>query len=209
MVDLVNLIRSKLDRLEGKIDLLTESAASLKNQVSSLEKEEELLTLVSAVYRSLIDKEVNEGVKTVSTLMTNALQVVFEDQSLSVDTEIDIQRGKVSLDFLTNQKSADMEVSSSSCEDTFGGSVLSVQSILLRIALILKRQLRPILFLDETLPAFDSNYVTNVATFLSDLCKQFDMDILVVTHNQALFDAADRSYKIVKRNDEAWFERVK
>jgi ABC-type lipoprotein export system ATPase subunit len=92
--------------------------------------------------------------------------------------------------------------------DTFGGSVVTLQSILLRTIIILRRGLRPVLFLDETLPAVDSNYTANIAVFLSDLCKKLGMDILVVTHNPTLFEMADNRYKIVRKNGESWFEKV-
>ena len=83
-----------------------------------------------------------------------------------------------------------------------------MQSILLRIIIILRRGLRPVLLLDESLPAFDGNYVSNMGHFLSVLCQRLGMDILLVTHNPALVESADKGYRIIRKNGEARFEEI-
>jgi ABC-type sulfate/molybdate transport systems ATPase subunit len=65
------------------------------------------------------------------------------------------------------------------------------------------------LVLDETLPAFDANYVQNMGVFLSRLCARLKMDILLVAHNPAFVDAADHAYKISKRGGAARFEKIR
>jgi hypothetical protein len=164
--------------------------------VSSLEKEEEILDLTLALLRSLIDTEVTEGVKAVEELLTEGLNAVFEDQDLKVRAEVDIQRGKVSVEFLTIQTQANGTVTEAPCIDAFGGAVSTVQSILLRVIVILKRGLRPVLFLDETLPAFDSSYVHNMGNFLRNLCNKLGVDMLLVSHNQAMLEAAEHAYRL-------------
>ena len=73
----------------------------------------------------------------------------------------------------------------------------------------MRRGLRPVLLLDESLPAFDANYVTNMGSFLSTLCKRLNVDILLVSHNSAMVDAADKAYRIVKKDGHAKFEVLK
>jgi ABC-type thiamine transport system ATPase subunit len=179
------------------------------SEIASLEDDEELLILVSALFRKLIDQEVTEGVRAVERLQTEGLQAVFDDLDLSVKANIEESRGKISVELVTVQKQANGDVHEGLAKDDFGGSVLTVQSVLLRVIIMLRRGLRPLLLLDESLPAFDANYIANMGKFLSELCSRLNIDILMVTHNPALFEAADRSYKIVRKKGESVFVRVR
>ena len=85
---------------------------------------------------------------------------------------------------------------------------MTVQSVLLRIIVLLRRDMRPLLLLDESLPAFDAHYVTNMGRFLSLLCKRVGMDILLVSHNPALVEAADKAYTIQIKDGASIFKEV-
>lgn len=204
----ITSLRSKLDRVVGQRDALTLRVSKVKDDITRLEAEERLADMSANLLRLLIDKEVSIGVKAVEELLTEGLQAVFDDQNLSVRADVDVQRGKVSVDFITVQKHSDGTVTEGLSREAFGGAVTTVQSVLLRLIVTLRRGLRPIAFLDETLPAFDSNYVHNMATFLRTLCNRLDMDILLVSHNPAMVEAADHAYRIQKVNGAASFKRL-
>lgn len=190
-------IRSNLDRLQGRRSALQSSLRQCQQEISRLENEEALLDLVVGLIQQLIDQEVKIGVQAVEQLQTEGLQAIFTDQDLRVRSEVDIQRGKVAVDLVTIQRHADGHEVDGVSGDSFGGAVTTVQSVLLRVIIILRRGLRPVLFLDETLPAFDHNYVINAGRFLSTLCARLDTDILLITHNPALVEAADHAYRAV------------
>jgi ABC-type dipeptide/oligopeptide/nickel transport system ATPase subunit len=193
--------------LKGKRDSLVQMRSNLIYEIDNLEADLLVLEQVVGIFQTLVDLEVKNGVAAVESILTDGLRSVFDDQDLSVKAELELSRGKVSVDLTTIQRHIQSVVEGSG-PDTFGGSVVTLQSILLRTIIILRRGLRPVLFLDETLPAVDSNYTANIAVFLSDLCKKLGMDILVVTHNPTLFEMADNRYKIVRKNGESWFEKV-
>ena len=209
MMERVSDLRSKVDRINGRRAVVQSSLRTVESEIKLLEQEEDLLNLVSAMFRSLIDQEVADGVKAVETLQTEGLQAVFDDQDLSVRASIEESRGKVSVELITVHTKPDGTTVEGLAKDDFGGSVLTVQSVLLRVIIMLRRGLRPLLLLDESLPAFDANYISNMGSFLSELCSRLGIDILMVTHNPALFDAADRSYRIVRKGGSSTFERVR
>ena len=202
-------VRSRLDRALGRRDALRIRLASLEADVLRLEAEESLADLSANLIRTLVDNEVTEGVQAVEELLTEGLAAVFEDQDLSVRAEVDVQRGKVSVDFLTVQKHADGTVTSGLCHQSFGGAVTTVQSVLLRMIITLRRGLRPVLFLDETLPAFDANYVHSMGRFLGLMCERLGFDVLLVSHNEAMVEAADRAYRIHKVDGAATFRLIR
>lgn len=209
MQDRVGALRSRLDRAQGLRDDLARRLSTLEGEVSTLEGEEELASMAAALIRTLIDNELTVSVHAVEELLTEGLHAVFTDQDLSVRAEMNVERGKVSVELLTVQKHPDGTVTEGLSREAYGGAVTTVQSVLLRIIVTLKRGLRPVLFLDETLPAFDANYVHNMGSFLRVLCDRLGVDILLVSHNPAMVEAADHAYRIVKADGVATFRRMR
>jgi len=203
----VTILRSQVDRVLGRRDGVQIKLGKVEDEIRVLEQEQLLLDLVAALLRRLVDQEVTIGIQAVEKLQTEGLQTVFEDQDLRIRAEVGEKQGKVSVDLLTVQRTGGLEVEGVS-NDVFGGAISTVESILLRIIIMFRRGLRPVLFLDEALPAFDSNYISNMGQFLSVLCSRLGMDILAVTHDPMLVEAADRGYRIVKHGNVARFEAV-
>ena len=201
-------LRSKVDRALALRDAAQERLEGTKSEIKRLENQEARFGLVAELFRKLIDMEVTTGVKAVEDLQSRGLQSVFTDQDLQVEAEVSVQRGKVSVDLATIHKRDDGLVVRGQSIDGFGGSVTTVQSVLLRVIVIIRRGLRPLLLLDEALPAFDSNYIVNVGKFLQALCKRVGLDILMVTQNIPLADSVGNGYRIVGRPNGAVFERL-
>jgi len=202
----VGHLRSQADRLTGARDAAVRRVGETRKSIRDLENEGELLALVQGIFRTLIDKEVTAGVEAVEKLMTEGLRTVFYDQKLSVESEVAISRGKVSVDLIVVHERQDGTIIKGVPNDAFGGAVATVMSVLLRIIVMKRRGLRPLLLLDETLPAFDGSYVQNMGEFLQLICERLDIDILLVTHNPALVDASNRAYRIVRTKSGARFE---
>jgi hypothetical protein len=205
----LSALQSQLSNLEGRRHVISSEVERLKVQVSSLAEEEVVCDLSTALIRQLIDREVSDAVRSVEELLTEGLRVVFDDQDLSVKAVVDVSRGKVSVDFMTQQRNSDGTTTTGLSREAFGGAVTTVQSILLRIIVTLRRGLRPIIFLDESLPAFDNHYVHNMGLFLKSLCAKMGFDILLVTHNPAMLESADHAYRISKVDGVANFKRLR
>lgn len=197
-----------LDRLEVLRDSDRNTLRKFERQVLELEAEEEVLSRVADLFRMLVDREVIDNAKTVEALLTEGLQAIFDDLDLSVRAETDIQRGKVSVDLITVQKHPNGVTTEGASTDAYGGSVSTVQSVLLRIVVLNRRGLRPLLLLDESLAAVAEHYVPRVGEFLRVLSERMGLDILAVSHNPALVEAATTAYRISKQNGKATFRRI-
>jgi ABC-type iron transport system FetAB ATPase subunit len=180
----------------------------VRKEIKLLEAEDELLDLVGGLFRTLIDSEVNENVQAVERLLTEGLQAVYEDMDLSVRANVEVQRGKVSVDLVTVQNQPDGSITEGGAMDAYGGSVTTMESVLMRIIVVLRRGMRPVLLLDESLGAIADHYVPNVGKFLALLCDRMGMDVLAVTHNPALVESAPKAYRIRKVNGAATFREV-
>jgi DNA repair exonuclease SbcCD ATPase subunit len=207
--DLLRLLTEETARILGRRDATRNGLKEAQVSVRALEERADLLDLVAALIRSLIDAEITEGVKAIETLQTEGVHAVFDDQEISVRADVEVLRGKVNVSLVTIQKQENGDNIEGVSLEGFGGAVSTVQSVLLRLALIFRRGLRPVLFLDESLPAFDERYVLNMAAFLKTLCARMGVDILLVTHNPILVEAADRAYRIRREHGHAAFQQIR
>jgi len=183
----------------GLRESLRRTEAAYLGEIQGLAAETEILDLVARLFQKLIDREVTASVTAVERLQVEGLQRIFTDQDIEVKSTVEVQRGKVSVSLTTIQH-LDKDNSIEGASDAaFGGSVTTVQSVILRITVLFRRGMRPVLFLDEALPAVDTTYVVNTGYFLRGLCARLGMDLLMVTHLTALEESADRSYRITNR----------
>lgn len=202
-------VRAAANKAMGLRDALDAQIAENDARIRELENEEELLDLVATLLRRLIDAEVTDGVKAVERLQTEGLREIFHDQGLSVRAEVEESRGKVSVTLLTGRERKDGTTVWGVADQSFGGSILTVQSILMRITVIYRRDMRHLLLLDETLVAVANKYVDRAARFLSSLCRRLGLDVLLITHDEAIVSAAHRAYFVSYVRDRAQFREVK
>jgi len=201
-------LRDDLNKVQTLRDAAVAHHSDIESQVSLLESSLEISERVGDLFRVLIDGEVVANAKTVEDLLTEGLQAVFDDLDLSVKSEIDVQRGKVSVELVTVQTESDGSVTEGSSIDAYGGSVSTVESVLLRVVVLTRRGLKPLLLLDESLGAVAEHYVPRVGQFLALLSDRLGLDILAVSHNPVLIDTAKTAYRIHK-GAEATFKKLR
>jgi ABC-type dipeptide/oligopeptide/nickel transport system ATPase subunit len=201
-------VQARANKALGLRDALDQQIEENQTEIKRLENEDELLELVASLIRQLIDGEVTDGVKAVEKLQSEGLQEIFYDQELSVRAEVSESRGKVSVSLLTQRKLKDGTVVEGIADQSFGGSVLTMQSILMRATVIFRRDMRPVLFLDETLAAVSNKYLDRAAKFLSKLCDRLDLDILLISHDEALINAAKHAYVVSDNGGKAKFRKL-
>ena len=204
----ISSLRSRIDHVRGRRDALRSLLDQTNAKIASLVEEERLLGFVSDLFRELIDAEIKSGVQITENLLSDGLSAVFYDQMLSVKAEVGVQRGKITVDLITSQMQENGQITEGIATEGFGGSVATVQSTLLRLIVAMRRKLRLVLFLDESLGALDEQYVERMGNFLRDLCEKLGVDILLITHNPPLVHAAHKAYRIKPHKDGAKFELI-
>ncbi len=208
-LDDLESLRSEFSRAEALRDSAVKRLTEAEARVIHLEGEISLLDKVADLFRVLIDQEVIDNAKTAQDLLTEGLQAVFDDLDLSVRSDVNIERGKVSVDLITVQKDTDGTTTEGLATDAYGGSVATVESVLLRLVVLTRRGLRPLLLMDESLGAVAERYVPRVGRFLALLSDRLGVDILVVSHNPVLVEAAKHAYRIQKKDGAATFKKIR
>jgi len=205
----IDALVSRFDRLEGTKRSVEREVSTIEGQIVNLTRRGQEGEMIVSLFRTLMDSEISDTILQIDQLLTEGMQVVFPNQNLSVKSEVEIVRGKVGINTKTIATYNDGSVIEGDSEDSFGGAINTVQSVLLRIFVILKRGLRPVLVMDETLAAIEGEYITQMASFLSTLCRRFGFDILLVTHDPRLVDCADHAYRIHNKDGRATYKQVK
>lgn len=177
-------------RIGLKREALSQQVESHKKDISTWREDILVLTKVEDLYKFLLNKYVHEYAESFSKIVTEGMQSIFHDQDISFEVDVTQKRGKVWVDFVTYHEGNRGQALSS-----FGGGIASVQSLLLRILVILKMNLAKYLVLDESLAALSEEYVENAGLFISKMCKDLDMNVLLITHNKSFLDYADNAYE--------------
>ena len=205
----MNDLVSRFYRLKTIKESSEKRIESLENEIAFLELEKDKKTEAGVILDSLAQDEVERGVSAYISLLEEGLKAIFPEQEVGLKAEIKRVRGKVAVNLKTTFKGEDgLEIEGDGM-DAFGGAVTTIQSLLLRISLILKRNLRPMLILDETFPAVDGDRVEILVDFLKILCSRLDMDILCITHDPTIAENCDIGYKITPTKDGAKLKRIK
>lgn len=186
---------STLEQIERDLISLEAARDTRKGDLQSVLEEEcslESTTLVrekaATVLQTFSDELMSSTVSRIESLVTAGLHDVFgQDHSFSL--EVDETRGQQIIRMVTQSGDVSGDVVS-----TFGGGVVKIEELILRVLGLLKLHLRPILILDESLEHVAAEYVPQAAAFLSSLCREFGIDILMVTHKREFMERADRVY---------------
>ena len=201
-------LRDRFLSLKTLKESTEKTISKLEEQIIELDNELILKQEANVLLDRISEDEVSKGIDTYVALLDEGLKAIFPEQEVGLKAEVDKLRGKISVRLKTTFKGSDgLEIESESM-DAFGGAVATIQSLLLRVALILKRDLRPLLILDETFAPVDENRIRLLVDFLKVLCERLGMDILCVSHNSILTENADIAYRIKPTANGAVFEKI-
>ncbi len=188
--------------LEGVYQGRKKQRESAKDTLTQLEKEKDILQKVEKVLKHLIDRLAKDDLSRMDKLVTYGLKTVFPDRNIRFRSQLD-ERGKkitVSLQTLYNDNVVDPSSKS---------SIQVIESFILRLICVLKLKRAPFLLLDEAFSALHADYIPNVSELINELATKLKMDILLVTQNPNLSEAAQNTYRISTRNTETRVEKIK
>lgn len=165
--------------------------AGIEAEIATLTRQVEVASKASIVLKALLHDMVEENLKSIDKLVTEGLRQVFHDQmDITFRSELVERNNQLQISFRTEQGPA-----VGTAMDSFGASVTVVESLLLRIIVILKTGLAPVLMLDESLAQVSDDYIEPLGRLIQSLCKDLGLTILLVTHQHEFQETADVVYK--------------
>ncbi len=186
-------VRSTVDRLNQQLDYESSTIVRIGRRIKELEDEK--AQLVKAV--GLIDRCIQiisaNGIGKIESIVSDGLRRVFNDSTLTLVVEKKSQaRGNVYRLLVQKDGGEPYDPMNS-----YGGGVVNVIALLLRLILIKRFKLAKLIVLDEQFNNVSAEYLPTVSALLKTLTDKHGYTILAVTHQPILADAADLVYQVV------------
>lgn len=166
-------------------------------------KENTFITREAANFVTAVARRVQESIEVgVSGVVGEALKAVFGDRSYGFRLKFksrtgDRGTGEAELSFLDADENPIDPMAS--C----GGGAVDVAAFALRVALwtITRPRTRPVMILDEPFRFLSRDLKPLAGGFLRELSAELGLQFIIVTHDQAIVEAADRVFRVTKGDD--------
>ena len=186
----ITQIKTLKDDRKSQIDQHTLKLQLLETRDQLLGDVNKLLQQCNVTSRDYVKEEVEK-------LTTQALRSIFEDPTLSFTINFVSKRNQIEAEFLLSRGS---QGSSDDILYTYGGGVVDVVSISLRIIISQLLQLKGPLILDEPGKNISAQFIENFGKFLDEISRAFNRQIILVTHNERLAGFATNRITVSQSN---------
>lgn len=175
-------VENRKGELQSRVSMIAREILDLEGEVVKLEA-------TSTILNELIHRLSVGDLAELERLITWGLRSVFELDygfKILVETKRNVKTFKFI--FLENGFEAEMT--------SIGGGVRTVIGLLLRLYVVAQLKAPKILFLDEYFHNLDEIRTPNFIQMVKTLCRDFQFDILAVTHYKAVLQALDTHYHL-------------
>jgi ABC-type uncharacterized transport system YnjBCD ATPase subunit len=191
----VREFRYRYEGRAGAARQLAQDGLRVQAEVDRLQGEVDLHAKVNSLLTSLGEQAQAQAQERLEQLVTRGLQVVFGSE-LSFHVVQSVKAGQVNTDFMIRSSFTDVTVDTPVMEARGGGMAAVVGFMVRLVVLLLTPRARRILFLDESFSHVSREYETRVAEFLREVAVRAGVQIVLSTHSDAYYDAADVRYRM-------------
>lgn len=143
----------------------------------------------------------------IEEIITSALNLVYGNE-YKVELIYDIKNNRSCVDIELVKTTSEYEVRR--LMNGFGGGVSDTISVPLRLLVLLaSREVDKICILDECYKHMDLERIEYVMGFLRDICRKLEIQIIMCSHHEAAFEAADCIYHVEDVDGVAKLEKYK
>jgi len=196
---LINMQR-RYNTAKGQRDLLEQQLADTEAQLAQARQDIVTWEQVQLLLGKVSEFARQQILQRIEATVTAALLAVFGEG----------YEFRIAMRTIGNQAAAEWQVVSqygdtevaASPEDARGGGITDVVSLALRLAmleLLRPRVEGPVIF-DEPAKMVSTEYAGNLAYFLKQYAAKTGRQVIMVTHNPQLAEAADRSYLVTQKD---------
>lgn len=179
------------DEILSQIDDIEIRAEEAARNVRVLDYVHELLKIIASKREARVRDRLE-------TLVTQALRIVFEDDSYSFFIEQSIKRDQASATLMLEKSDEDGNLFRTPIRGFHGGGVVDIiafvlNAIILKLVRPLRRQT---MWLDEPFSQVSKSYRPRVAEMLRWLHEETGLQFVIVTHEQEYISVADTVTRI-------------
>jgi hypothetical protein len=193
--DILNTLEYRIRRIKSYESTLTSIKSSIEpSEYEIKNKESELKTVQESAiyYKKSQDILYEKSVGSLRELINSALRYVFYDRNYEINIVIDDKRGTKNLSFFLKDLDNDFEVS---LKNGCGNGVRAVISAILKLFVLINNG-KEVLVLDEKYSFISASYVENLFVFLTKICEEKELRIVMITHDERFLGFSGKMYRV-------------
>jgi len=193
-------VESFLDELKGQEAVLLHSINEENTKIIGFNEfiegatsRLELMAMAQSFLQKLVDLVSKKNIIRINELVNSALTTIFYDMDITFAIRQKIKRNMNTYMIIISKDGVEGNVNS------FGGGVIAVVALVLKILFNLFSGSYPLIVLDESLSFLSDKYIKNASHFINELSKEFNIPIILVTHQNLFSEHAETRY-VVRKN---------
>lgn len=189
--------RQKLERKKGQQNQVQKDLQLAKEHVEKILFNVKDTEQAQTIIRVVAQKTQQELEYRLSEIVSLALTAIFNDP-YRLKVVFEIRRGKTECDLLFEKHGEIFDPLISS-----GGGPIDIAAMALRITIWTMTQPRTnnVLLLDEPWKFVSKEYQQKASIMLSELAKKLKLQIIMVSHSEALIEGADKIFNVMIVNN--------
>lgn len=198
MTTLSNYMRAT-ERLTGQRDQLQQLISEQHQLQKKLQRQQHHLEKARQIIQNIAQQTQQELEYHITELVTLALESVLPDP-YRFGLEFELKRGKTDANmfFIKDYKGEEQRIHPMAGSE---GGAINIAAFALRVCMWRIRRPRPraTLVLDEPFRDLSADMQAKASTMLSEISHKLGIQMLIVTHEEAIMEAADKVFTVKKR----------
>lgn len=168
----------------------------IETELKTAQDRYNLLSQTQGLLRELTNILIEKEIKPLQDFVTYGLRNVFSDRDLEFSIVRKDTGSGTKYEFWLRDGEIEAPI-----DNNFGGSVLEVCSLMLRLMVIKRLNKALFIALDEFFTGVDSRHRLNLIQLLKALCDKGGFDILLITHQDEYIQGSDKVLKAYRTVD--------
>lgn len=188
-------IRAVLSNLTLEESIMTSTKQTLLQEEATLKElhtKQSLFQQSKDIYSQAIELLYSKSIGEVEATINLGLQYIFYDKNYNVKFEF-VDRVNKTLMLYLKDLNTNNEIN---LKTGVGAGIRSVVSFVLLVFYLLAKNSYPVLFLDEAYSEISQEYVERFFEFLTSLCNQKDLSVILITHDKRFLAYSDKVYRV-------------
>ena len=196
--------RSRIERLKGQRDQINNNIDQFSTELKKLKKTKRNTETAQAIVQTVAQKTQEELTFHISDIVSSALSAIF-DEPYSFKINFILKRGKTEAEIKLVRDGEEVDPLSS-----VGGGVVDVASFALRIAMwsLQNPKSNNVIILDEPMKFLSRELQPKAGRMIKMLSEKLNLQFIIISHDKAIIENADRVFEVTIRNGESKVEEV-
>lgn len=188
----LNKINKKISKLKAEKNLCKKNIKGFEDKNIDLQILQDEIDKSVLVLQLVVENKQKEIIELFEETVTSALKEIFNN-NYSFKIEFGKRNKVTTADFVINTGEYAGYIPLKMCQ---GKSVARIIAFVLRIMFISILEGRKLVILDECFDGIEAEREHKVGLFISKICDKYDMQFIMVTHMQGIYEHADKVHKI-------------